>query len=253
MEITTYRPGSPSWIELATSAPDRAAAFYRGLFDWQVADPTTNPPLTALLRGRPVAGFTELAGSPSTDRPEWTTYLTVDDVDATAATVGATGGRVITQPADATDGGRFAICADPTGAVFGVRQPGTLVGAGLAREHGTVARSQVETWDPDPAVAFYETVFDWTPTREDVSGRLVYDFHAYDEVVAGLLMMDDNVPAEVGSNWMVYFDSNDVDGTAELAARLGGEIIVPPTDTPVGRFAILADALGAVFGVIRMS
>ena len=35
------------------------------------------------------------------------------------------------------------------------------------------------------------------------------------------------------------------------AAELGGSVIVPPFDTPVGRIAILSDPQGAMFSVIK--
>ena len=44
---------------------------------------------------------------------------------------------------------------------------------------------------------------------------------------------------------------DDVDGTAAKAAKLGGKIIVPPTDIPtVGRFTVIQDPQGAVISAI---
>ena len=39
----------------------------------------------------------------------------------------------------------------------------------------------------------------------------------------------------------------DADRAAARAAELGGAVLLPPMDIPVGRFAILADPQGAVF------
>jgi predicted enzyme related to lactoylglutathione lyase len=50
----------------------------------------------------------------------------------------------------------------------------------------------------------------------------------------------------------VYFDVLDCDATANKAKKLGGEIVMPPTDIPnVGRFAILKDLDGAAFAIIK--
>jgi predicted enzyme related to lactoylglutathione lyase len=38
-----------------------------------------------------------------------------------------------------------------------------------------------------------------------------------------------------------------------LAAELGGEVVVPPRDTPVSRDAVLADPQGAVFSVSKVT
>ena len=39
---------------------------------------------------------------------------------------------------------------------------------------------------------------------------------------------------------------------AARAAELGGNVCVPPTDIPVGRFSVLADPQGAGFSVIQL-
>jgi hypothetical protein len=49
----------------------------------------------------------------------------------------------------------------------------------------------------------------------------------------------------------VYFGTDDADAAAAKAAELGGAVVVPPFDTPVGRIAVLGDPQGAVFSVIK--
>ena len=51
-------------------------------------------------------------------RPCWTGYIAVDDVDAYAARVKAAGGAIHRAPEDIPGVGRFAVAADPHGAVF---------------------------------------------------------------------------------------------------------------------------------------
>ena len=34
-----YAPGTPSWVELSSSDPDAAAAFYREVMGWQATEP----------------------------------------------------------------------------------------------------------------------------------------------------------------------------------------------------------------------
>ena len=51
-------------------------------------------------------------------RPGWIGYVAVDDVDASAAQVTKAGGAVHRAPADIPGVGRFAIVADPQGAVL---------------------------------------------------------------------------------------------------------------------------------------
>ena len=51
--------------------------------------------------------------------PFWAVYFTVVDTDAAVARVAELGGTVIMPPMD-IEPGRFAVVADPTGAVFNV-------------------------------------------------------------------------------------------------------------------------------------
>ena len=56
----------------------------------------------------------------------------------------------------------------------------------------------------------------------------------------------------VPSNWLAYIGSPDVDATAKQAERAGAKVLMPPTDIPtVGRFAIVQDPQGAVFGILQ--
>jgi hypothetical protein len=56
----------------------------------------------------------------------------------------------------------------------------------------------------------------------------------------------------VPPHWMPYIESNNVDETARLAASLGATVMVPPRDIPnVGRFALIQDPQGAVFGTYK--
>jgi len=51
-------------------------------------------------------------------------------------------------------------------------------------------------------------------------------------------------------SWGVCFAVADSDATAARSVELGGTVTVPPSDTPVGRFAVLSDPQGASFAVI---
>jgi len=59
------------------------------------------------------------------------------------------------------------------------------------------------------------------------------------------------VPAQVPSYWMVYFSVGDVDGSFRKAIEAGAQEMVAPVDYPGGRFAILSDPQGAMFGLLK--
>jgi predicted enzyme related to lactoylglutathione lyase len=57
----------------------------------------------------------------------------------------------------------------------------------------------------------------------------------------------------VPAHWLVYFGTEDTDATVAKAADSGATTLVPPTDIPPGRFAVLMDPDGAAFAVIKMN
>ncbi|GHJ54176.1 hypothetical protein Nm8I071_34830 [Nonomuraea sp. TT08I-71] len=53
------------------------------------------------------------------------------------------------------------------------------------------------------------------------------------------------------TGWMVYFAVTDPDGLADEARRLGGRVLVPPSEVVTGPVCALADPAGAVFTFVR--
>ena len=49
--------------------------------------------------------------------------------------------------------------------------------------------------------------------------------------------------------WTISFRVADADQSVVRAQELGGSVLLPPIDVPVGRFAIVADPAGASFSV----
>jgi predicted enzyme related to lactoylglutathione lyase len=50
----------------------------------------------------------------------------------------------------------------------------------------------------------------------------------------------------------VYFAVADTDATVAKAQELGASVFMGPTDIEPGRFAVLADNVGAVFNVLQL-
>ena len=201
--------------------------------------------------GKTVAGNMKAM---SAEQPSvWITYVSVDDANATVELAKKAGATVFVEPMDVSDIGRMAVFADPEGAAIGVWQPKTFPGAELANEAGTFAWNELNTRDVPAAKAFYTDVFGWKPNDLDMGGMSYTEWKLGDKTVAGMMTMPDMVPAEVPAHWLVYFAVDDTDASVSKAAELGAATLVPPTDIPPGRFAVLADPDGAAFAVIKMS
>ena len=83
-----------------------------------------------------------------------------------------------------------------------------------------------------------------------VSGLRYTTPGAGDAAKAGLMDASGHLPADVPSNWQIYFAVEDADATIEKAVSLGAAVIDGPDDSPFGRLATLADPTGAMFKIV---
>jgi predicted enzyme related to lactoylglutathione lyase len=253
-EITSYAPGTPLWAELS-GIPDieKAAAFYGGLFGWDVPESETVAQTggyrQVMLRGKPVVGMMPLMGE---DQPTvWATYISVEDADATAAKVQEAGGTVIAEPMDVMDLGRMAVFADPSGAVIGIWQPGTFAGAEIVKEPSAVVWNELNTRDPGASRAFYGDSFGWSFEERQFDAGPYTSISVGEDTVGGMIDITGRAPDEVPPHWLVYFAVEDVDAAVARASESGGGVALEPFDIGgVGRIAILKDPFGAVFAVM---
>lgn len=253
-ERSSYAPGTPSWVELG-GIPDieKAVGFYGGLFGWDVPEPEnaeqTGGYRQALLRGKPVAGMMPLMqeGQPAA----WNTYVSVEDADGAAAKVREAGGAVIAEPMDVMDLGRMAVFTDTAGAVIGVWQPGTFVGAEIVNESNAVVWNELNTRDPEAAKSFYGDVFGWGFEEREFETGAYTSLKMGENSVGGMIDIAGRAPDEVPAHWLVYFAVDDVDGAVAKAQGTGGGLALEPFDiAEVGRIAIVKDPFGAVFAVM---
>lgn len=253
---SSYTPGTPSWIDLSTSDPAAAQAFYGALLGWEFAASPTDQGgeyIMATLNGETVAGLMQqqpeqaAMGIPSL----WNTYVTVTDAEATIAKVSAAGGQVMMPPMDVMDAGRMAVVVDPAGAVICLWQPKDHIGATIVNEAGSLVWNELISTDLAASIAFYADVFGWDgQTMELAPGQEYTSFMLGEGVVAGGMKPPmDGMP----SFWGIYFATDDCDATCAKAEELGATVFAPPMDIPVGRMASLADPTGAMFSIIKMN
>ncbi len=254
MEIDRYDDGVPSWIDLGSPDLEAAKAFYGDLFGWDTpAGPAEAGGYSVCeLGGKTVAG---LGPKMNPDFPTvWMSYVNVDDAEATTAKVSASGCTVFVPPMQVMDVGHMAIFADSAGAVLGLWQPGTHMGAQLANEPGAFCWNELITTALEGSKAFYKAVFGW----EAEDATTPEGAHAYTEwklagrSIGGMMAKTPDMPAEMPPNWGVYFAVADADAAVAKAQELGGSLLMGPTDIDPGRFAVMADTQGAVFNVIKM-
>ena len=247
MPTPTLIVGAPCWIDLYSSDPDKASAFYGELFGW-----TAQPPQEGFggyfvytKDGKAVAGCMRNDGSMG--YPDaWGIHLMTDDVERTANDAPANGGSVEMGPMDVAENGSSAMIKDPGGSIVGAWQPNQQKGFELTGEAGAPAWFELHTGQYDKAVSFYREVFGWdTHVMSDTPEFRYTTLGEGEGQLAGI--MDDK---EEPSGWNVYFEVADVDAALERVEELGGTIIAPAEDTPYGRLASAADPTGTAFRLV---
>ena len=253
-ERTSYEPGTPSWVDLGTSDPDAAKAFYRSLFGWDAEDAgsveETGGYAFFTLNGHKVAGVNGLM-DPS-QPVAWSTYVATDDIDALAERAKANGAEAIVEPMAIMDTGRMAFFFHPAGGMIGAWEPGTFAGAELVEDPGTLTWSELHTRDREGAKRFGEAVFDWRPDDDAFGAEMGYTLLNVGETgVGGMMDMPPGVPDEVPAYWISIFAVGDCDAAVARLQELGGTVMYGPSSMEgVGRFAYVTDPQGAMFGVI---
>ena len=118
-------PGTLCWTELITRDTKAAEKFYTQLFGWSSKLGTDGGvDYTEMSNGgTPQAGLMALTPQMGNMPPSWTPYFAVDDCDAAAKKATQLGGRIYVPPTDIPKVGRFAVLADPQGAVFDIFKP----------------------------------------------------------------------------------------------------------------------------------
>ncbi len=253
---TNPRAGRPAWVDLSSSDPAASREFYGKLLGWNIEvseDPQYGGYGIAHLAdgGEDVAG---IGGKMNPDAPtSWNLYIGTDDAAALGEKVQAAGGSVLAPAFDVGAMGRMAVFADPTGAVISAWQP---AGTGSFRtaDVGSFGWAELNARGFDTASAFYADVFGWSTTTSPMGeGQPDYhEFKADGESILGGMEMSAMVPAGMPSYWMPYFSVADVDEAFRRAREAGANEVVAPSPMPGGRFAIVTDPQGAMFGLLKM-
>lgn len=244
-ERRTYPEGVTSWIDVEAPDVEAARRFYGELFGWTISEAT--PPgspfryFIAQLDGQDAAGI----GGPAepggeVGAPEWNTYIAVTDI--AAARITSAGGRVVSEPAAAGEGGSAATCVDPAGASFRLWQANRRLGAQIANVPGSWNFSNLHVPDAAgrPGYGDHLAATVDPGIHERQSG--VHAPPGFADAIGGVAAPD----AGDAPHWHVAFTVDDRDETAATAQRLGGTVL-SSVDTDWTSDAKIRDPQGGVF------
>jgi uncharacterized protein len=244
------------WYDLMTSDTKAAESFYRSVIGWDAKDSGMTDWSYTLLSIGPmmVGGLMPIPEDALAMgiRPHWSGYIAVDDVDATAERVKTAGGAIHRAPADIPGVGRFAVAADPHGAVF-VLFKGNSDQAPEPAAPGTpghIGWHELHAGDGPSAFAFYSGLFGWTKAEAmDMGAMGVYQTFATGGAPVGGMMT--KMPQTPAPFWLYYFSVDTVEAAMARVKDAGGQIIHGPMEVPGGRWiAHGLDPQGAIFAML---
>ena len=107
------------------------------------------------------------------------------------------------------------------------------------------------TTDVAAASDFYGKVVGWG-AKDASTPELAYTVLTSDEIPVGGLMDLPEEGRRLGATprWLGYVAVDDIDATASQIKRRGGAVLLPPTDSNIGRVSVVADPQKATFALV---
>jgi predicted enzyme related to lactoylglutathione lyase len=242
------------WYELMSSDVAAAKVFYGKVVGWNMQDmPMPGMTYTILEAGKIGIGGMMALPKEACDagaKPCWTAYIYAADVDAAAKKVEGLGGKVLRAATDIPEVGRFAVVADPQGAVFNLfkpAQPGERV---HSKAVGDIGWHELHTKDWPKAFDFYSAMFGWVKGNSvDMGAMGTYQLLMIKDAEAGAMF---NSPAATnGPFWLYYFNVEGIDAATDRITKNGGKVMMGPTQVPGGQWIVQAtDPQGAWFALV---
>ena len=246
------------WYELLTADRRAAEDFYGGVVGWETSEfggaGTGYTILSAGGRGvGGIAGITDEMRSGGM-RPGWLGYVGVADADGKARSIEAAGGRVVMEPGEIPDVGRFALVADPGGAIFYLLTPRPRDEEPPPAEPtapGQISWHELYSSLGDKAAFdFYAGQFGWETMHEmDMGPMGTYRIFGADGVQMGATM---NKPDSVAASaWGFYINVDSIGAAVERVIARGGQVLMGPHEVPGGSWIIQGlDPEGVNFALV---
>ena len=245
------------WYELLTSDPKQAIPFYTKVIGWGTQEFESGQNYTMwTVRDAPVGGLMQVPEEAKAANvpPHWLPYIGTPDTDATVKQAEKLGGKVLRPADDIPTVGRFAVLADPQGAVFAVFTPQSDMGGGAGGEaspaEGSFSWHELATTDHEAAFDFYRDLFGWEKTEAvDMGEAGIYQMYGRGGPPLGGIY---NKPGEMPGPpaWLCYVLIDDVAEGVERVKDNGGQVLNGPMEVPGGdQIAQCLDPQGAAFAL----
>lgn len=249
--------GNFIWYDVMTTDTKAATAFYTDVIGWQAQEHAMadNRSYTVFSKGPAmVAGLMALPEAACAEgvKPCWSGYIATDDVDTDVARVASAGGTIRRAPEDIPDVGRFAVAADPGGAVFLLFKPSSTEEPKpvAPMTPGHIGWHELYAGDLERELAFYSRLLGWRKDRAiDMGAMGTYQtFATGAEPCGGIMKACAQMPMPM---WSYYIAVEGVAKAAERAQARGAQVLNGPMEVPGGAWIVQArDPQGAAFAMV---
>ena len=251
----SQKPAQFVWHDLMTTDAEAAKVFYAKVIGWNMQPFGPGNDYTVLSAG--TVGMGGIATIPEDALqhgvpPSWQGYVAVDDVDAYVARILSSGGAILRPADDIPQVGRFAVVADPQGAVFYIFKPDGPESTPTATPGtpGLVGWNELHAVDGLSAFDWYAQTFGWTVSEDmDMGPMGIYRMFATGaEPVGGMMTKMPEMPVPF---WAYYFNVESIDAAIQRTLDAGGKLMHGPQEVPGPMYiANCQDPQGAWFSMV---
>ncbi len=244
IDSKTSRKGEIVWVDLVTHNGKASKKFFKDLLGWSFKDDAAYS--LAMSGSKPVAGIIEdkelLEGAKVS---YWVLSTAVDDVQETTKKITASGGKVLSEPAEVQERGTVALVEDAQGAFFALLHNRSGDPKASAPEEGEWMWAELWTKDPKAAVSFYSDVLPITTRSLFNTGAETYF------VLKGATYESSGITEIPVKNespiWIPVLRVANSKATASKAVEMGGAILMGPVELSGNKVALIATPTGAPF------
>jgi predicted enzyme related to lactoylglutathione lyase len=153
--------------------------------------------------------------------------------------------------------GRFAVIADPQGAVIALFTPASSMASHDTQKQGEFSWAELYTTDHVAALDFYRQIVGWQKLDEFDMGPMgkYFLWGREGNQLGGMMTMPGGMTTPDGKplppGWMYYVTVTDFDAAFERAKAHGAKVINGPMEVPgKQRIVQLIDPQGAAFALV---
>jgi hypothetical protein len=224
--LSTHDDGMPIWVDINVETPEQhhdLRAFLSALYGWtwDVGGPEMGFYAIGSHDGAPVLGIGQGEGGDGTATTYFKTSAINDTFDE-AIELGSSINFPVTQVMDL---GTMAILTDPTGARFGLWQPGTFGGFGVAYEANAPGWFDHASSDPAQAGKFYASLTGHQVSSPETDMRILQNGEQWFASLS-------ESQTDLEPQWNPIFVVDSLKRVHELVPRHGGAIVIDEMPVP---------------------